>query len=324
MHSVEIRLSSLHFIGLSVGLLAAVTACESSKLEPQAEALAPFTIELRDRQPEDAFTAVYPVNGGHLVWLGAKHANRTDSLTFQLIETAYSAFKFETVIVEGCPASWEPNAQRLIAYARAGAAEEKDGFQPRGEIVPAALGALNEGAAIYCGEPEDEDLKSRVLKQGIQALDLLGFYTMRSIPQWIREQKIVDAADPAIGALLEKELARNRGRLGLADTVLPTVDAWREWYQATNGKALGADFSTEEAGPLADGPFGSNTVAAAISRARAVFLHEIVLSHLNDDQTVLVVFGASHLMIHRPALDATLGAPCYAGEALGDAVALCN
>ncbi len=314
----------LRFVSMTVGLFGATTACVSSKLETQAEALAPWTTELRDRQPADAFVAVYRSNKDHLVWVGAKHANRTDSLTFKLVESAYSAFEFETVIVEGCPTSWGVNPQRLIDYARAGANEEKDGFQPRGETVPTVLGALKEGADIYCGEPDDTDVKSYVLEKGFQESDILGFYTMRSIPQWIREQKIVDASDPLITALLEKELERNRGRLDIAATVLPTVDDWRDWYQATNGKPLGAEFSTEEAGPLVDGPFRSNAVAAAISRARAVYLHEFVFSHLNNNETVLVVFGASHLMIHRPALDAVLGAPCYVGVSFKEATAECN
>ena len=39
------------------------------------------------------------------------------------------------------------------------------------------------------------------------------------------------------------------------------------------------------------------------------------LGHKTGD-TVLVVFGGSHLMILRPALDAMLGQPCYVGSEL--------
>jgi hypothetical protein len=42
---------------------------------------------------------------------------------------------------------------------------------------------------------------------------------------------------------------------------------------------------------------------------------------LNAGETLLVVFGASHLMIHRPALDAMLGSPCYTGSELSSAAA---
>ena len=286
-------------------------------LKPRADALAAFTTALRDSQPEDAFLAAYRTGGAHLVWLGAKHATRTDSLTFRLIEDAYGAFAFDTVIVEGCPASWGPDPARLIEYARQGAAAEKDGFQQRGETVPAVMGALAQGATLFCSEPDDGDVKAFLLEQGYDPADLLGFYTLRSIPQWIREERIDNAADVRIDALLAEELETNRARLGLEADLLPGVEDWRAWYRATNGKRLGADFSTEEAGPMADGPYGSNRVAAAISRARAVFLHELAILRAAKGETVLVVYGASHLMIHRPALDAALGAPCAAEEPAG-------
>lgn len=284
---------------------------------PRADALAPFTTALRDLQPDDAFLAAYRTGDAHLVWLGAKHATRTDSLTFRLINDAYEAFAFDTVIVEGCPASWGPDPARLIDYARQGAAAEKDGFQQRGETVPAVMGALAQGASLVCGEPDDGDVKAFLLQQGYEAADLLGFYTLRSIPQWIREERIDNGADPRIDALLAEELATNRDRLDLNADLLPAVADWRAWRRATNGKPLGVDFSTEEAAPLADGPYGSNRIAAAISRARAVFLHELAISRAARGETVLVVFGASHLMIHRPALDAALGAPCAAGGPKG-------
>ena len=106
--------------------------------------------------------------------------------------------------------------------------------------------------------------------------------------------------------------------------MLPGFPEWAAWYQALNGRPIGAGFTTEEAGPLADGRFGTNRIAAAISRARDAYLHELVIAHLNDRESVLVVFGGSHLMIHRPALDAVLGPPCYVGTALACAASTCR
>ncbi len=313
----------MQHLALFVGSMMFLAFGEPQGVEPRVNALVPFTKALRDRQPADAVAAVYRVGDHHLVWLGAKHATRTESLTFRLIADAYREFEFDTVIVEGCPTSWGLNPERLIDYARAGASDVKDGFQKRGETVPAVLGALEEGADLICGEPEDKDLKIRVFQEGITPEDLLGFYTLRSIPQWIREQQIQDAADPAIDELLAKEIQKNRERLGIGSAIFPTPNEWRAWYRKINGKPLGADFTTEEAGPRADGQFGSNRIGAAISRARAVYLHQLVISHLGAGETVLVLFGASHLMIHRSALDAALGAACYVGDALEKGIERC-
>lgn len=299
--------------------LMAVGCATPSPLEPRPDALAPFSTALREAQPDDAFAAVYPVGEAQLVWIGAKHATRTDSLTFHLINDAYKAIDFDLVIVEGCPTSWGLNSDRLRTYAEEGAADEKDGFQQRGEIVPAVMGALAQGADILCGEPDDVALKGQLLGAGFTEEDLLGFYVLRTIPQWARERRIKDAGDPAIAPLLAQELERNRQRLQMEASVLPSVESWSVWYRATNGVSLGTDFSTEHVGPLIDGPFESNRIAAAISRARAEYLHGMVIDMLNSGQTTLVVFGASHLMIHRPALDTAIGASCLLGAGMDKA-----
>ena len=290
--------------------LIVLSACASTATEPAPQALAVFSSELRDQQPEDAFVSVHKVGGGYLVWLGAKHSTRSDSYTFGLIEDAYAAFEFDIVIVEGCPTSWGPTPQRLVEFAKEAAASQEDGFQSGGEIVPTILGALKQEATIFCGEPEDADVKLRVRAAGFSDADILGFYTLRSIPQWIRERRVDDAADLRIDALLAEELEKNRSRLALDADVLPSSKDWRVWYSETNAKPLGADFTTEEAGPLSDGRFRSNAIGAAISKARAAFLHELVISKLQNGDSVLVVFGASHLMIHQPALDVSLGEGC--------------
>ncbi|MEM1190666.1 MAG: hypothetical protein AAF662_15035 [Pseudomonadota bacterium] len=279
-------------------------------LTPETDALADFSIALRDRQPPSAFAHVYHTKRATLVWIGAKHETKTDSLTFKLVNDAFRNFSFDAVIVEGCPHSWGPDPEQLFDYVVSANASLQGNFQRGGETVPAVNGAQAQGATVFCGEPTDLEIKSRVLQLGFSEADVLGFYTLRSIPQWIRERRIRDGADERIDFLLGIEIEKNRTRLDIDASALPTVDAWKAWYVHTNGRPLSADFSTEEAGPLIDGPFGSNAVAAAISKARAVFQHELVISKLNEGLSTLVVYGASHLMIHAPALDVSLGDGC--------------
>ena len=79
------------------------------------------------------------------------------------------------------------------------------------------------------------------------------------------------------------------------------------------GGPFGDDFATEEIGPLADGPYGTNRAAYAVSRARYALLLRVIADRLDRGDAVVVVYGASHLPILRPALDAMLGTPCYVG-----------
>ena len=119
--------------------------------------------------------------------------------------------------------------------------------------------------------------------------------------------------------LITAELEHNRQRLAVPGTVLPEYAAWPEWYAKINHKAFGLTFDSAETGPLADGRYGSNKVAEAISHAHDDFLLDIIVQHLNAGESVMVVFGESHLMILRSALDSMLGAPCYVGSELSRA-----
>jgi hypothetical protein len=292
-------------------------------LRPASDRLQPWTMALRDRQPEDGFAAVYRAGEARLVFVAAVHGNTVDSLTFRIIREAYAKFAFDTVIAEGFETSRGDNPPRLFQYAEE-SGPDSEGFVEGGETVPTVLGARDEGATLWGGEPDDLDVKARILAEGFPAEDLLGFYVLRNIPQWIGERKIDHAGDPRLEALATAELARERAALQLAPTVLPGYADWLAWYRASNGKALDASFVTEEVGPLADGRFGTNRIAYALSRARDGYLHELVVKHLAEGESVLVVYGASHLTIQRPALDAVLGRPCYVGSDMGRAAADCR
>jgi len=182
-------------------------------------------------------------------------------------------------------------------------------------------GGTRRGAELWGGKPDEVDVKARVMAQGFSAEDVLGFHVLRTISQWVRKRRVENAGDSRLQFLVEEELRRARGALELPGTVLPGFERWADWYQALNGRPIGPDLAVEEVGPLSDDPFPSNRIAAAVSQARDAFL---IIKHLNAGKSVLVVFGGSHLMIHRPALDAALGGPCHASESLEAAAARCR
>jgi hypothetical protein len=304
-------------------LLLFLSGCAAAPLRPAPEKLEPWTTSLRDRQPEDAFAAVYKRGRHRLVFVAAQHANRDDSLTFRLIRDAYAAFQFDTVIAEGFATSRGANPASIFEYV--GESEARaDGFVEGGETVPTVLGARQEKAKLWGGEPDDLDVKAHVIAEDLSGTDLLGLYALRNIPQWIGERKIEHAGDPRLKPLVEAALARDRTALQLPSNVLAGYTEWANWYQGLNGKPLGAGFATEEIGPLADGKFKTNHIAFSVSRARDAHLHKLIISHFNAGESVLVVCGGSHLMIQRPALDATIGPPCYVGTQLPRAASACR
>lgn len=299
------------------------SACASIPYHAAPQKLRPWTTAIRDQQPDGAFAAVYRVGSRRLVFVGAQHENKDDSLTFRMIRDGYDSFKFDTVIAEGFPASWGANPARIFDYASK-AKISADGFVDGGETVPTVLGARMQSARLFGGEPDDTEVRRIVASGGVSGQDLLGFYVLRNIPQWIAERKLNDAADPRLHPLVEAALVQQRDRLKIPESILADYAAWLAWYQVTNGKPLTASFDTEEVGPLADGRFGTNKIAYAVSKARDTYLHRLIIEHLNAQESVLVVFGGSHLVIHRPALDTALGKPCYLGTSLRIAAQACH
>src|SRR5687768_3305105 len=178
-------------------LLLVLPGCVSAPLRPATEKLEPWTTSLRERQPEDAFAVVFKRGRQRLVFVAAKHANRDDSLTFRLIREAYTAFDFDTVIAEGFPTSRGANAKSIFDYAEKTGAGP-DGFVEGGETVPTVVGARQEKAELWGGEPDDLDVKAHVIAEGVSGTDLLGLYVLRNIPQWIGERKIAHAGDPRL------------------------------------------------------------------------------------------------------------------------------
>lgn len=308
---------------LAVLALALLSGTPTGLLRPAPEKIRAWTTALREQQPDDAFATIYHFRRRHLVFVAAQHENQNDSSTFKVIWAAYATFKFDTVIAEGFPASWGPNPARIID----GVSKVKptaSGFVEGGETVPAVLGAQQQGATLVGGEADDLDTKSRILAAGYSAKDLLGFYVLRNIPQWIEEHELDNAADSRLAVKVVAAIARRRQQLDLPADVLPSYAEWAKWYQELNHKPIGNSFQIEEVGPLADGPFGTNKIAYGVSKVRDAYLHELIIDRLNADKNVLVIFGGSHLLIQRPALDAVLGRPCYTGANLVEAAASCR
>jgi len=289
-------------------------------LRPVDEELRPWTLAMAESHVPEASLATYKTDEGLLVFAAVDHSNRLDSPTFALIKKIFGAFHFDVLVIEGFETSEPQDSIRNWALGK----EKLAGVQEGGEAALAILSAMQQGASVVGGEPSDAEMLVASSDFGLSKQDLLGFYTLRSIPQWIREGRITGASDPALPESVDRELEINRDRLGLSEHFLPNYISWRKWYERINDKPFGHNFDPQEAGPSIDGQFGSNKIGASISQVRAVHLHKLMIDQLNSQRKALVVFGSSHLLIHRPALDHVLGSPCYVGANPEGSATNCN
>lgn len=289
---------------------------------PMPEKLAAWSTQLRNEQPAGSYISVFERDETQLIFMAAKHSADPRSDTFQIIDEVYDMFDVEILIKEGFPYSRGENDQATIKRVLNFPIE--NGLQIGGEAFPSIAGAVDEGAIIVGGEPDDPFIRDRMKSLGFSEEDVVGFYTLRTVPQWLREGRIVDYEDPRLEQLLISELNTNRKRLELPDSVLRGTAAWKAWYNTANKKEFGSSFNNEEVGPLIDGEYKTNTIASSISRIRAEFLHDLYVDSVRRRLDTFVIFGASHTLIHRPAIEAVFGPPCYVGEEAEAAVVSCR
>jgi len=286
-----------------------VSACTSSR---GSEKLAVWTQALADSQRDGPELLLFRRGDRKLAFIGVQHDSDPASRTHRLIDSTFLIFKPRVVIVEGAPTSWGYNPKRLIEVG--GQRPDAQGLLPEGETVPTVRGALASGSIIVGGEPSDSDVRRIAATRGVSDEDLLGFYVLRVVPQWLSQREFDDLSSTRATALIDNQLSRSRAELKLSTDLLPDAAAWRRWRLERNVGASPNRIDIKEAGPLADGPWKTSQVGAAISRARDTHLYELTRAELAKHRSVLVVFGGSHALIQLPALKRLMGPPCYRGD----------
>jgi hypothetical protein len=284
--------------------------------------LAIWTQKLAASQVDGPELLVFKHGNAKLAFVGVQHESDPTSGTHRLIASTFSIFTPRVVIVEGAPTSWGYNPARLLRVT-----DEKpdaQGLLASGETFPAVRGAIEADSKLLGGEPDDADVRRIASRLGVSDQDLLGFYVLRVVPQWLSQKKFDDLESRSATDLLDLQLERSRQELGLGTDTLKDADAWRSWRLRKNRGANSKTVDVEEAGPLADGPWFTNAIAASISRARDTHLFELTKQQLTGYGAVMVVYGGSHALIQYPALTALLGRPCYRGAKVEDVSRSCR
>jgi hypothetical protein len=198
-------------------LLAAllIGSCEtSSTVQLSPARMAPWTQALRDSQSEEPYLLAYRKGNARLILVAAQHENDPASKTFKLVHSAFEIWPVDSVIVEGAASSAGPNYQPLLALADEPL--DGEGQQPGGETIPALQNARRIGAAVWGGEANDREVLRLAQVDGVKHADVLGFYVLRVIPQWLRDGTLAATSDEKLPELVERQLARSLRALGIA------------------------------------------------------------------------------------------------------------
>lgn len=292
-----------------IGLYLAVAGCSNAG---GSEKLATWTQALAASQRDGPELIVFKRDGRKLAFVGVQHDSDPASSTHDLIERAIRTLKPRVVIVEGIPTNWGHNPSRLVEIGNQ--IPDANGLLPDGETVPAVREALALQSLLIGGEPSDAEVRRIASQGGVSDEDLLGFYVLRVVPQWLSQRQVDDLTSDPASELISGQLDRSRKELGLATSVLPTADDWRRWRLSRNRGASQNSIDIKEAGPLADGPWATGRIGAAISKARDSHLLKLTTQELAKRGSVLIVYGGSHALIQLPALEHLMGTPCFRGD----------
>jgi hypothetical protein len=298
-------------IYLSLLLLPACAATRAQLPERLDEKLVqPWSQELSRAQPlPPPYVAEFRSGARSLTYLAVEHEQDGSGKSLGLVKKVVGQGKYDVILLEGFPWSkgMNPNALREMA--------SRDGvndFFAGGEISVAVQGAMSLKKAFYGAEPDDLAVKAALLAAGFTPEDVLGFYVTRQIPQWERDgtllQKSFDTAYLNFRDTFGRKLELDAG-------VLPTPESFREWFAKKNGEIFHArDVGTETVAPYVDGTVFTQKMSAVVGKVRDQHVVRVIDDMLEKKKSILVIFGASHYLTQRPALEATLGAP----ESLSD------
>lgn len=250
---------------------------------------------------EEPGLAIYNKGNYQLYYLAAKHENELSSPTLKFVEQLFKKFKFNVLLIESIPHSSGESPKWFLEESKKGL---KSDFILGGESAWGAIHADKKQIPFFAGEPNHQDIYHYLKKNSYSDLDVIGFYTARQIPQWVREKG-------EINGLIERRgppFISNYCRLFILQNC-PSLDEVKGWYQNKTGQIMSVEISNNDVGPEHDGKLYTQKIASAVGDYRDKFTLNIIEELLKKYKRVAVIYGAGHFMTLRKSFDSALGEP---------------
>ncbi len=281
----------------------AMAACASNpKLDPKH--IRPWSTNLGTEYPnKQSVIARYNKNNHGLFYLAARHTNTIGEDTLNLVETLFKDYQFDVLLIESIPYTSGESPKWYVEEAKRGKTAQ---FIQGGESAFAALLADTKKIPFFAGEPDHQDIYNRLKAKGYSDEDVIGFYTIRQIPQWVRQQEkkegLLQRKIPSFVAYHCKIFSV---------TKCPTYDQILNWYQAKLGHKLTVNISNEETAPISDGLLFTQKISSEVGFIRDRFTLSIIEKLFHKYKRVAVIYGAGHFITLRKSFDQTFGEPTF-------------
>ncbi len=300
----------LNRIGFSL-LIILLTGCqsrtvnkstESSLASPDPTLFREWSSETQSREQfEPPYVSSFNRNGYTLDFIASDHSTGLDSATFRTIRDTFKKVHAKIVIIEGFPFNAGVSPKFITDMSLKCL---KDKFSVCMEPLYASYLARQDEVPFIGAEPNEEFILQGITKQGYSAEDLLGYYIVRMIPQWQQEGKF---QKNKIKKLIEKEILDTKKQIPVSKDY--NEADFEAWFR----KATGQKFSTNTIrnstiAPATDNKATTiNKLAALTGRLRDEHIIKVIHQSLRDYKNVLIVYGAGHLVMQRPAIEKMMG-----------------
>jgi len=272
------------------------------KLDPNL--IRKWTQSLDSEYPGDQPTlANYKQGAYELYYLAATHSSDISSPTLKLVNRLFFTHKFDALLVEPFPHSKGESPAWFLKLAKDG---YRGDFILGGEAALAIIRADSKKLPFFGGEPDHRDIFEELKKKGYSALDVLGFYVVRQIPQWVREKQdtvgLLERNVPKFISIYCKEFSLNP---------CPSLKDIRVWYKTKMGHDLSVDIKNEEVTPFAEGTLITQRISSATGDIRDRYTLKLLQQMLEKYKRVAIVYGSGHFVTLRKSLDNAFGPPSF-------------
>jgi 6-pyruvoyl-tetrahydropterin synthase len=284
-------------------ILFILNAC-SSVPKMKSENIRSWSNALGNEYPnEKAMIAHYKKGQYELFYLAARHTNTMGDDTLNLVQTLFNEFNFNILMIESIPYSSGESPKWFVEEARQGRNEK---FIRGGESALGVILADEKKIPFIAGEPDHQDIYKALKSKGYTDEDILGFYTVRQVPQWVREK--LDKK-----TLLKKKIPPFLTHYCKIFSVrsCPTSEEVMKWYKTKLGHELVPEVSNEEVAPYSDGTLYTQKISSDVGYLRDHFTLNLIQEALRKHKRVAVIYGAGHYLTLRKSFDEAFGDPTF-------------
>lgn len=286
-------------------------SCSSVDIRKNLE---PIKINLKDLRPysealgrlepfEAPYVSTFTKESLALDFVAADHVEGDQNSTCRTIEDLFKKAPPRFLLVEG----WAFSEINDVEQIKVAQECEKNNYKGCGEDACAINLALAKKIPFNYAEPDDASIKNSVIQAGYTDRELLFFYGLRQIPQYIR-QGIKDEKAIKHRLLQYLEHAGIR-RLKIGTPVMSLEEFEKIFLSKLSRKVDYLKVDTELVSPRLDnGPEWSNRMSHQVGEVREHHIAKMIEARVNEYQHVIIVYGAGHLVKERAALEKAFGA----------------